>query len=201
MVNLVSKCLLRISVLRIWILRIWIFKICSRLISIWLALQRIVTYCNTLQQHHCNILLQHTATHCNTHLIPMWKELYRCLHCNTSQHDATHCARLNTATHYCNTLQYTTATHCIHLRSCTDGCTAPHYITLQHTTSHCNKLQHTATHCNTLQHIATHCNTLQHTATHCTTHPTPMWKELYRCLTHVARTLNSPARNFQKSAR
>jgi len=75
--------------------------------------------------------------------------------------------------------------------------TATHYITLQHTATHCNthcacvrwidtsQTQYSATHCNTLQQTATthcvcsmygdlpdtmYCNTLQHTATQCKTH-------------------------------
>ena len=54
--------------------------------------------------HLILLLLQHTATHCNT--------LQRtATHCSALQHTATHCNTLqHTATH-CNTLQHT-ATHC-----------------------------------------------------------------------------------------
>jgi len=70
---------------------------------------------------------------------------YACIHRLLSASCHEH-ARLCTATHYCNMLQFT-ATHC---------------NTLQHTATHCNTLQHAATCCNMLQHAATCCNSLQH---------------------------------------
>jgi len=92
-------------------------------------------------QHGIFVILQHTATHCNTlqHIIA---------HCNTLQNawhsDEASCTVIKKAlVWWCNALQ--------------------------HTVTHCNTLQHTALHCNTLQHAATHCNTLQHTASHCNT--------------------------------
>jgi len=105
------------------------------------------------------IALQHTATHCSTHITRIqistlrdreYVVRYTATHCNTN----------------CNTLQHT-ATHC---------------NTLQHAAAHCNALQHTASHCNThitriqistlrereyvVRYTATHCNTLHRTATH-----------------------------------
>ena len=46
-----------------------------------LVLQHTATLCNTLQHTHCNTL-QHTATHCNT-------LQHTATHCNTLQHTAT----------------------------------------------------------------------------------------------------------------
>ena len=82
----------------------------------------------TGQRMHA-ILLQHTATHCNT-------PQHTTTRCNTLQHTATHC----------NTLQHT-ATH-VREYKIEDS--------FHLTATHCNNLQHTTTHYNTLQHTATH---------------------------------------------
>jgi len=90
---------------------------------------------NTLQQTtttHCS-KLQHTATHCNTHVPLQW-----------SQKQAPH-----TATNY-NTLQQTAANYSTlqHTATLTYHYSGPRSTrhTLQQTaTTHCSKLQHTAT--------------------------------------------------------
>ena len=51
-----------------------------------------------------DILLQHTATHCNT-------LQHTAQHCNTLPHTVTHCSTLQHTAAQCNTLQHT-ATHC-----------------------------------------------------------------------------------------
>ena len=56
------------------------------------------------------------------------------------------------------------------------------YMTLQHTTTHCNTLQHTATHCNTLR---ARDMLLQHTAIHCRYAPSHVWYDSFaenKCL-------------------
>jgi len=129
--------------------------------------------------------LQHTATHCSTHhtLNTLQHTSQTATHCNTPLSVMLRQVQLqHTATHY-NTLQHT-PTH-----SNTPLSVMPRVVPLQHTTTHCNTLQHTShisntpTHSNTplsvmprvvpLQHTATHCNnTSQHTshnAPHCNT--------------------------------
>ena len=69
------------------------------------------------------------------------------MHCNTMQHNTTHCAALH------NTNFHHHLAWILHL-----GCN-----TLKHDTTHCNTLQHTIPHCNTLQHTAIRWNALQHT--------------------------------------
>jgi len=115
------------------------------------------------------VLLQHTATHCNTHVQKYEDRRKAEMSVLLPDHTATHCNKLqHTATH-CNTLQHT-ATHCNTLqRTLVISGASPSRIFGSAFRSHCNTLQHTATHCNTLQHTATHCNTLQHTVTHCDT--------------------------------
>ena len=85
----------------------------------------------------CNTL-QHTATHCNTHLREQ-SRIARNAAANT-QCVAVYCSVLHFVAVCCSVLQ------CIAV-CCSVPETEP------------------ATHCNTLQHTATHCNTLQHTAT------------------------------------
>jgi len=58
-----------------WLIRMWLQR------SFIGTLQRTATY-------YCNILLQHTATHCNT-------LQHTATHCNTLQHTATHCRALS----------------------------------------------------------------------------------------------------------
>jgi len=109
------------------------------------TLQRIATYCDTLQ-HTLHSALQYSATQtCNGTIgcASVWLIFLVHTPCNTLSHTATHCNTL----HY--TLQHTT-THCN-----IDANISRRY-TLQHTATHCNTLQHTAT------HIATYYNTLQH---------------------------------------
>jgi len=86
-------------------------------------------------------------------------------HCNTLQHTATHCTQLQH-----NTNLKRKFTFGLRRRPrCWFICKTLHY-----TTTHCNALQHTSAHCNTLHHTATHCNTLQHIATNCNT--TRIWR-------------------------
>ena len=69
------------------------------------------------------VMLQHTATHCNT-----------------LQHTATHCNTLRLTAAHCNTLQHTTA-HYSTLQH-----TTAHHITLHHTTPHHTTPHHTTSH-------------------------------------------------------
>ena len=82
----------------------------------------------------CDMILQHTATHCNT--------LQGCL------------LRAAVSSHrngsFCDMILQHTATHCNTLQHPASPCN-----TLQHTATHCNTLRHIPTHCNTLQHTAT----------------------------------------------
>ena len=95
-------------------------------------------------------------------------------HCNTLQHNATHCStqfsyhgRCYSKTDDCTTLHHTAATlqhTATHSSAATVGA-----IAQQITATHCHKLQHTATQSSTTavgviaqQITATHCNTLQH---------------------------------------
>ena len=113
-----------------------------------------------------SIMLQHTATHCNTLQHPA-------THCTTLQDTAPHCRTLHHMTTHCNILQHA-ATHQNTLQYA-----APHCNTLHHAATRCNARQHTAERCATLhhtsphgtkqRHTAPHCTTLQHTATHCNT--------------------------------
>ena len=153
---------------------------------------------------HCKAL-QHTATHCNTHIICSSLSAVLLEVIDTKCIIVCSCllrALQHTAAH-CNTLQRT-ATHCNALQR-----TATHCNTLQHTAKRCNTLQHThhllkppastarshrhkmyncllvpsastATHCNILQHTAAHCNALQNTATHCKT----LQNTAKHCYTH-----------------
>ena len=99
----------------------------ARCYDVWICVCIYVYLCNTLPlrnivvEHVLCSTLQHTATHCNTHL-PQFTVVEH-VHCSTLQHTAAHCS----------TLQHT-ATHC---------------NTLQHAIALCNTLQHPATHCNT----------------------------------------------------
>jgi len=82
------------------------------------TLQNAATHCNTLQQtltskregarvtsetkvngKDKNVLLQHTATHCNT-------LQHTATHCNTLHHTATHCNTLQHTASHCNPLQH-----------------------------------------------------------------------------------------------
>jgi len=126
-------------------------------------------------QMPANYVIKHTATHFNTlqHATthPDWgrkrknanpfrnRILCNTLHCNTLQHTATQCNKLNTA-------QQTWSG--VEKERMLLGFVTEH-PTSNYTATHCNTLQHTATHCNILQHAATHCNTLHHTAPHCNT--------------------------------
>ena len=108
------------------------------------------TYCNTLQQTttHCNTL-QHNTTHNTTH-------------CNSNNYSSSHsyvtCAPKlqiifhKRATKYRSLLQKMTHKD----KGSYESSPAVQHITLQHTTTHCNKLQHTATHCNSNNYSSSH---------------------------------------------
>jgi len=131
-----------------------------------LYVRKYVVVYTSMEVHICMCSFMHRCIH-----ILCWVFVVCCCseavasttHCNTLQHTATHCNKLQ-----CNKLQRT-ATHCITLNADhVDGarslnCSAnPDSLTLQHTTTRCNTLQHAATRCTTLQHSAIHCSTLQH---------------------------------------
>ena len=152
--------------------------------------------CMWLAHVHSQLLLQHTATHCNA-------LQHTATPCHTLQHTATHCITLqHIAKQWCFTLynyctiaskpmklvQYWPKSLNIRMNY-VNSITGPFWRqTLQPT---CNlhmktimeivytcmfvyrwiytRTRPTATLCSTLQHAATHCNTLQHTAPHCNT--------------------------------
>jgi len=114
-------------------------------------LQRIATYCSTLQCHvatHCRSLQhsQHTATHCNTLqlIATYWSTLQRiATYYSTLQRIATYCSTLQRIVTYCSTLK--------------------------RIATYCRPLQRIVIYCSTLQLIATPanhfntCNTQKHT--------------------------------------
>jgi len=82
----------------------------------------------------CSVLLQYTS--------PVCAYVLSATCCNTLQHTATHC----------NRLQLTR----VMISEVHGAMLCPLHVAIC-----CNTMQRTATHCNTLQHAAKHCNPLQ----------------------------------------
>ena len=142
--------------------------------------------------------------------------------CNTLQHTATYCIKLQRTAAHPTTPQHT----CDSLFNCSIYMSSIYvssiyvssiYVsicrdcrTLHYTATYCNasaarelfyicvyspRLRHTATHCNKLLHTATTCNTLQHTATHRDTPSAHYLIALYLCPFTDCKTLKHTATN------
>ena len=115
---------------------------------------------------HCNTL-QHTATHCNCNTLQ-----YTAIHCSTLQDTATRCNTLQHTAAHCNTLQY-----CITLlllspsvysmRDLPYVCVAVCCSVLQFVAVCCSVLPCVAVCCSVLQCVAVCCSVLQCVAACC----------------------------------